>query len=459
MNKTNLTGRIWLSFIALIFLLGILIAVIYPLSIQGTLTEETYQIILQEQKRMMNPLSDDVLPDRGNTDFIERREAARSVGHALIINQEGTYRGDPIPSDVFNKMAQNAYNQSHELVRYNLKYEEATLFYVIRRMEHTDGTAYLISYMWDTYRNQMIQHLWNRLLIILVIAGIVSLFPAILLTRYLRAPLVELGKRFEQIAKRNWKEPFKWEGEKEFEKLSNQFEQMRQNLISYDEGQKTFIQHASHELKTPIMIITSYAQSVKDGLMPKDNLDETMDIILQEASRMEKRIGNMLYFSKLDTLKDAQASQEHSLFRFGTLASEIEERFRFQRDDVKITIRGEEIQLYGDQEQFESLLDNLVQNAIRYAKDKIVLEATETDAETTMTVFNNGPAIDDNEQQYMFEPFQKGSEGKFGLGLAIVKRIALLHDGHVYFENNEDGVAFHVTIPKEERSGEEDVKK
>src|SRR5690554_5197180 len=139
MNKSNLTGRIWLSFIALIFLLGILIAVIYPLSIQGTLTEETYQIILQEQKRIMNPLSDDAIPYRGNTDFIERREAARSVGHALIINQEGTYRGDPIPNDVFNKMAKNAYSQSHELVRYNLKYEEATLFYVIRKIKHANG--------------------------------------------------------------------------------------------------------------------------------------------------------------------------------------------------------------------------------------------------------------------------------------------------------------------------------
>ena len=239
MNTTNLTQRIWLSFIALIFLLGILIAVIYPLSIQGTLTEETYQIILQEQRRVMNPLSDNVLPDRGNTDFIERREAARSVGHALIINQEGTYQGDPIPQDVFNQMAHNAFNQTHELVRYNLKYEEATLFYVIRKIDHTHGPAYLISYMWDTYRNQMIQQLWNRLVIILIIASIVSLFPAIWLAHYLRKPLIELGKRFEQIAKRNWKEPFKWEGGREFETLSNQFERMRQNLISYDEGQKT----------------------------------------------------------------------------------------------------------------------------------------------------------------------------------------------------------------------------
>ncbi len=453
MNHSNLTQRIWLSFIALIFLLGILIAVIYPLSIQGTLTEETYQIINQEQKRLINPLSENIIPEqRSNTDFIERREAARSVGHALIINQEGTYQGDPIPTQVFNQMAHNAYSQRHELVRYNLKYEEATLFYVIRKIDHqvNDDESYLISYMWDTYRNQMVQELWNRLLFILIIAGLVSLFPALWLTRYLRTPLIELGKRFEQIAKRNWKEPFKWEGGQEFEKLSNQFERMRQNLINYDKGQKTFIQHASHELKTPIMIINSYAQSVKDGLMPKENLDETMDVILQEATRMERRIGDMLYYSKLDALKDHEIDEERSTIRFGTLANEIEERFHFHREDVTIVIDGEEVEVKGEREQLEILLENLVQNAMRYAKDKIVLTAEKIEDGTLISVFNNGSTIPEEEHQQMFEPFQKGSDGKFGLGLAIVKKIASLHNGDVAIENKKDGVAFLVTIRNEE---------
>jgi len=453
MKRANLTQRIWFSFIALILFIGIIIAFIYPLSIQGTLTEESYQIIIQEQKRMLNPFSDDSLPNQGNIDFIERRKAARSVGHALIVNDEGTYRGDPIPASVLNQMAKNAYFQKHELVRYQLEYEKATLFYVIRKIEHENGTAYLISYMWDTYRNQMVQQLWKRLLIIVFIAIFVSLFPAIWLTRYLRAPLVELGKRFEQIAKRNWKEPFKWEGGKEFETLSNQFEQMRQNLIQYDEAQKTFIQHASHELKTPIMIIKSYAQSVKDGVSSKETLDETMDVILQETSRMEKRIGDMLYFSKLDTLKDQNVNPHFEVIRFGTLANEIEERFRFQRDDVSIDIRGEDIEIYGDREQLEIMLDNLVQNAVRYARDLVVLEAKETDNGIAISVFNNGPPIAEENIQLLFEPFQKGEDGKFGLGLAIVKRIAQLYDGSVQARNVENGVVFEVLFPKNSEDG------
>lgn len=450
MNKTNLTERIWLSFIALILLLGILIAVIYPLSIQGTLTEETYQIIYQEQNRFINPLSEDVFPDPDEEQqgFIERREASRSVGHALIMNQEGRYRGDPIPEQVFKEMATNAYHQVEEYSRYQLKYEEATLFYVIQKINPADDDAYLISYMWDTYRNQMVQQLWQRLLLILLIAGAVSLFPALWLTRYLRTPLIVLGKRFEQIAKRNWKEPFKWEGGKEFETLSNQFELMRQNLIRYDEGQKTFIQHASHELKTPIMIINSYAQSVKDGMMPKGDVNETMDVILHEAQRMDKRIRDMIYFSKLDTLKDDKLSQRDELIRFGTLANEIEERFRYQRDDVHIIIRGEDVSFPGDNEQFIIVLDNLVQNAIRYAKDTIIIEAKRWDDATVISVYNNGQKIEDIDQKKLFEPFQKGSEGEFGLGLAIARQIVELHDGTIVAKNVQDGVVFTMTLPQ-----------
>lgn len=447
MNKANLTERIWLSFIALIVFLGLLIAFIYPLSIKGTLTEETYQIILQEQERILNPLSRNMFPDQFEQGFIERRNASRSVGHALIVNQAGRYQGDPIPEEVFQEMAENAYRQEREWDRYELTYNEATLFYVIRQIHFADNDAFLISYMWDTYRNQMVKHLWQRLLVILFIAGVVSLFPALWLARYLRRPLTVLGNRFEQIAKRNWKEPFKWEGEKEFEMLSNQFESMRQNLIRYDDAQKTFIQHASHELKTPIMIITSYAQSVKDGILPKEDMDETMDVILHEAKRMDKRIRDMIYYTKLGALKDDKKSRRQEPIRFGPLAEEIAERFRYQRDDVEITIAGDEVVLTGDREQLEILLDNLVQNAIRYASDRVSITALERDKNIILSVYNNGENIADHERRHLFTPFQKGSKGQFGLGLAIVKQIAELHDGDVTVTNEKDGVTFTVIFP------------
>ncbi|WP_158737581.1 cell wall metabolism sensor histidine kinase WalK [Alteribacillus sp. YIM 98480] len=447
MMKVNLTQRIWLSFIALVVLVGLTMIIVYPISIKGTLTDETYRIIEQEQARMANPFSDYFTPPQSELDFIERREAERSVGHLFLFNDLGTLRGEPVPPDnVLKEMVSNAVNQDNERERYELTYNDATLFYVITRIESDGEEAFQISYMWDTYRDLMVNRLWERLIYLLLITSALSLLPAIWLKRYLRQPLRVLGNHFEQIAKRNWKEPFRWEGDDDFQKLSDQFESMRQNLIRYDRSQKTFIQHASHELKTPIMVVKTYAQSVKDGILPKDNIEQTMDVILDEADRMDKRVKDMLYFTKLDALKKDTINVEEIMF--GNLAFQIEERFRMQREDLKFIIQGADVRINADPEHMQVLLENLVENALRYAEDTIWMKAEQKKDTVEILVKNNGAQINKEDIPHLFAPFRKGNKGQFGLGLAIVKRIAELHQGHHEVVNEDDGVTFKITLPK-----------
>ncbi|MBB5173245.1 sensor histidine kinase [Texcoconibacillus texcoconensis] len=446
MIKLNLTQRIWFSFIALILMLGILIVLIYPISLNSSLTEETYRIIEQEQARYGDPYGEHIVPPESEYDFIERREAQRSVGHIFLMNQFGNLEGDPVPNEVLREMADRAQNQMTRRGRYELNYNDATLFYVVVKMYTTGGEAYHISYMWDTYRDHMVNHLWTRLAYIMLIAGVVSLIPAFWLKHYLKQPLTSLGNHFEQIAERNWRDPFRWEGDDEFEKLSTQFEQMRQNLMKYDRAQKTFIQHASHELKTPIMVVQNYAQSVKDGILPRENLEGSMDVILEESKRMEKRVKNMLYYTKLDALKNDRLEKE--TFYFGAAAHRIKERFYVQRDDVSIDVIGDDTKMTADKEQLQVLLENLVENALRYAEDYITICAEPMDNQVAVSVKNNGENIPEEELEHLFSPFRKGNKGQYGLGLAIVERICDLHDGKQEVINEEDGVRFIIYLPR-----------
>lgn len=449
MIRLNLTQRIWFSFISILLLVALLIGVIYPISLKSALTEETYRIIEEEQMRWANPQGEHVVPPQSELDFIERREAERSVFHFFLMNQLATIEGDPVPNEVLQEMGERAQEQMTRRGRYELTYNGATLFYVVYKVYTTSGEAYHVSYMWDTYRDEMVDRLWGRLSYIMLFAGLMSLVPAFWLKHYLRQPLTSLGNRFEQIAERNWKEPFYWHGDKDFEKLSNQFEKMRQNLIRYDSAQKTFMQHASHELKTPIMIVKSYAQSVKDGVTPKENVDETMDVIIEEANRMEKRVKDMLYYTKLDSLKETP--MEITEFPFGSIAYRVEQRFRVTRENVAIKVQGDQIMLRGDKEQFRILLENLVENALRYAEDQIILSAEEDETHTRIRVWNNGENIPLDEVDHLFTPFRKGNKGQFGLGLAIVKRICELHYGYPTVENEDNGVSFTMHLPKNQR--------
>lgn len=448
MIRLNLTQRIWFSFISILLLVALLIGVIYPISLKGALTEETYRIIEQEQMRWANPQGEHVVPPQSELDFIERREAERSVFHFFLMNQLATIEGDPVPNEVLQEMGERAQEQMTRRGRYELTYNGATLFYVVYKVYTTSGEAYHVSYMWDTYRDQMVDRLWGRLSYIMLFAGLMSLVPAFWLKHYLRQPLTSLGNHFEQIAERNWKEPFYWNGDEDFEKLSTQFEKMRQNLIRYDSAQKTFMQHASHELKTPIMIVKSYAQSVKDGVTPKENMNETMDVIIEESNRMEKRVKDMLYYTKLDSLRETP--MEVTEFPFGSIAYRAEQRFRVTREDVKIVVKGDQTIIRGDKEQMNVLLENLVENSLRYAVDKIELTAEETKDKVLIHVSNNGENIPLDEVDHLFTPFRKGNKGQFGLGLAIVKSICELHHGYPEVKNEEDGVTFTIHLPKDQ---------
>ncbi|WP_026689054.1 sensor histidine kinase [Alteribacter aurantiacus] len=450
MIKLNLTQRIWFSFIAIILMVGLLIGIIYPISLKSTLTEETYRIIEQEQVRAMSPRGEYPAPHTSDVEFLERRDAERSVGHLVIGgNQLGRRLGDPVPTEVLIEMGQRA-QEVERRGRYELTYNDATLFYVVFKSYTPEGEYYHITYMWDTYRDQMVNRLWSRLFYIMVMAGLLSLIPAFWLKNYLKVPLTSLGNHFEQIADRNWKEPFHWESDDDFEKLSNQFESMRQNLMKYDRAQRTFIQHASHELKTPIMVVKSYAQSVKDGILPKENIPSTMDVILEESERMEKRVKDMLYYTKLDSLKET--TMEKVDFPFGSLAYQIRERFCMQREDVTIRVEGDKTNIYGDKEQLQVLLENLVENALRYAESEIVLRAEQRDQNTLIEVENDGEFIPEKEMEHLFTPFRKGNKGQFGLGLAIVKSIAELHKGEPELRNTERGVCFSIYLPKTNNS-------
>lgn len=446
MVRLTLTKRIWLSFILLIMVIALIVAIIYPISIQQALKQDSFELIEQEQQR-------NVLPNIGNHNnvpksglgFIEQQQAARSVGNLVVLNGVGRLDGDPVPSSVLKQMMDHA-QENKNPGEFELDYKGATLFYVTRQIETDSGKGYLVSYMWDTYRNQMVRKLWSRLIYVSLLAIFISLGFSAWLTRYLKTPLLALGKNFEEIAKLNWKKPFVWNSGDEFQYLADQFEHMRQNLLHYDESQKEFLQQASHELKTPIMVIQSYSEAVKDGILP-NGLDVTMDIISGEAKRMENRVKKLLYYTRIDSLREETPKLES--FSFGEIAYSFKERLAAMKPEVRIDVIGGNVLLKADREQLGTVLENLLENALRYAETFIELKAEERRDRRLISVTNDGPSIPTDQINALFEPYKKGAKGQFGLGLAIVKRIVERHKGIVDISNLENGVVFKISLPYE----------
>ena len=92
------------------------------------------------------------------------------------------------------------------------------------------------------------------------------------------------------------------------------------------------------------------------------------------------------------------------------------------------------------EEYFETIIDNLLANFLRYADKTIKITAKNN----RLTLYNDGPNIDSSLLDGIFTPFRKGIKGEFGLGLSIVKKTLLLMDYDITIKNEKKGVSFHI---------------
>ncbi|MBU5270279.1 sensor histidine kinase [Clostridium cochlearium] len=297
--------------------------------------------------------------------------------------------------------------------------------------------------MFDTYRNKLSQSLLNKLFIMAAIAVLISLIVSLWFSKYLTEPLKILEDRVGKIAKQDCYEPLNLDRQDEVGSLAKSIEDMRIQLVQRDKEQQNMLQQVSHELKTPIMVIRSYAQAVYDGIYPKGNLKGSIQVIDEEAERLENKVKDLLYLSKLQYIRKKKIAVEE--FNIYKLILEIVDKFKVNNSHIQWEIKGEDIFIKGDREQWRVVFENILDNATRYAKSTIKLEM-KIEENLKLKIYNDGEKINKEEMNNLFKPFNKGNNGKYGLGLSIVKEIVEIHKGEIFVNNKEEGVEFCINI-------------
>jgi two-component system sensor histidine kinase CssS len=484
MKKFGLSSQIWLLFGLVMLFLCVILAVVFRWSIRDFFTTEAYMTIESAQEMKLLELQGGLVP--GSNIYMGDLKNIRDVGHIIVLNKEyglleeylegwrlkigpdvkddlktgsgqslnleissimiwGTISPDILP--LLGKIRENAELQKSKSGRYETEIGNRKLFYVIRSEELLDRNITFISYMWDTYKNTLSSTLFSRLFFVIAIVVILSLIIAILFSRYLPRPLKKLSEDVKAIAARNWDKPISINRKDEIGELADSMEMMRASLSEQDREQQAMLQFISHELKTPVMVIRSYAQAIKDGIYPGGDLDSAIDVIDKEIQRMDMRVKDLLFITRLEYLSRHNLQLEK--IELSELIESVAGRFYYQRGDIEWDLRLEKIQASVNEEQFSIVIENILTNELRYARQKIeiVLKTIQKDSKILITFKNDGEAIEEKRLQQLFKPFNKGAGGEHGLGLNIVKRIVELHNGRVWIENEEDGVSTHIELP------------
>jgi two-component system sensor histidine kinase CssS len=339
-------------------------------------------------------------------------------------------------------MEKDALAQMQPVAKYTRSIDNNSIFYVIRKEIVQGAPNFIVSYAWGNYRNDLIMSMFVRLILLMVGLIVISWLPCLLLARYFTRPLVQMERHVGRMAERDWHEPIDTGRRKdEIGRLGKAIEGMRQRLVKQDRAQQFFLQHTSHELKTPVMVIRSYAQSIQDGVFPKGTLSASLGVIMKEGERLEKRIRDLLLLNKLNYFT-AKEKPFHT-FEIKAVIEDVVERLRYKRPEITWELNLVPHTLLGDQEQWKIALENMLDNQLRYAETCIRIRMSPA-PHFEIRMSNDGPLLDQEIAENLFEPFRTGGKGQFGLGLAIVKQIMDHHAMNVQARNENDGVTFTI---------------
>ncbi|STO08908.1 Sensor histidine kinase CssS [Exiguobacterium aurantiacum] len=441
LKPKRLMWKIWVLILLIIVTLALMILLTVRSSIAQFIDEQVYETLQDVDYYLGNTNELENIP-RNPIEYDRRQQESRSVNQ-LIFLPNGRIIYGSAPLELTNRMYREAIEQTGEIEKYQTTIDGEDVYYIIRQNEYDGTTIYQASYAWDAYRRELVSTLFWRISILIGVISLLSLIPALWMSRELTKPIVEMERAVEKISNRQWETVLPLAREDELGQLARSIDAMRQELQEQDLAQQALLQNISHDLKTPIMVIRGYAQSIGDGIYPTGDLKGSAEVIDEEASRLEKKVVDLLYVTKLEYFKGQEMRLE--TINVDKLMELLVARFKL-RGDLDWTITGHAGEMLGDGEQIRVAFENVLDNALRYAESTIQIELARTGGEISVTIKNDGPPVDENLD--LFHQFSRGKQGKFGLGLFIVQRIVTLHQGEVTLGNTSNGVAVRFRFPQ-----------
>jgi signal transduction histidine kinase len=302
--------------------------------------------------------------------------------------------------------------------------------------------------------------------ILLMITTVVAVILSIILSTNITRPIKELHRVARNIGNLKFDDYYKGlrqdelgELGQELNSISNKLENTINDLYveiqkekNTDLMRRRFVAQVSHELQTPISIISSYTEALMDGIVEEDEMLEYYQVIEEEANKMSHIIRDLLELSQLEA---NTLSFDFNEIHLRPFLSTLIERYRrvIESKNLRFSYTDEctrDVVIQGDALRLEQAITNILNNAIKNSDDLITVDVYNEQEVTKITIINSGEPIQANDLTHLFESFYKGkSRNKSigtGLGLAIASQIFDKHHIAYNVDNLEHGVCFTIRI-------------
>ena len=253
----------------------------------------------------------------------------------------------------------------------------------------------------------------------------------------------------EPINTLNLEEPLKDVAYEELRPLLGRVDQQNKQIAKQMEELKEaeavrreFSANVSHELKTPLMSISGYAELMMNGMVPQDKMQDFSGRIYHESERLSNLVADIIQLSRLDEKNGETMFEPVDL---GELGEDVINNLqnRAAKKKIRLEYAGAPAQIQGVRHVLYEMFYNLTDNAIRYTSEggEVKVFVGKLNGKSYFRVEDNGIGIPENEQQRIFERFYRVDKshsretGGTGLGLSIVKHGAALHYAKILLDS------------------------
>ena len=270
-------------------------------------------------------------------------------------------------------------------------------------------------------------------------------------------PMRQVDRAIRELGEGDFSRPITASGPNDIETLGRQLEWLRHRLKESTDEKNKFLRHMSHELKTPLANIREGTELLLDGSV--GTLDhqqqEVTSILRDNGVKLQKLIENLLTFSAWQT---QTASLELAEFELKPMVFSVlsQHRLVISNKKIKLQLKIAAIRVLADEGKLKLVLENLLSNAIKFTPSggAIHVGAEMQGAELVIDVIDDGPGVDPDDAERIFEAFyqgrrpQGGPVGGTGIGLSVVSECIQAHGGSVALvPDREHGAHFQVRLP------------
>lgn len=286
-------------------------------------------------------------------------------------------------------------------------------------------------------------------------AGFLSLFFVMtvgvvlvyLSSKKISKPLLEMNQAAKIIAGGNLEQRVKINSDDEVGQLAVSFNHMAESLDEYERVRRDFIANVSHDLRSPLTSIQGFLNAVLDGTIPPERQNHYLQIVLEESTRLSKLTNDIVELSHAQT---SAITINYGRFDINKLIRNSLEKLEFQFQEKNITVQGifeeKETFVWADDEKIQRVIQNLVENAIKFSSPNshIEIETTLKDKwKVFIAVRDEGCGINETDQKYVFDRFYKSDTSRgldkkgSGLGLSIVREFLLAHGENIVVKSEQ----------------------